>query len=583
MRKSFFVSIFVLICALFYYLSQNAVVFVYLNPYTNTKPLPYIARTIKTLDKALDYAKSSVKSEGYQFDYLYHNAYGSGFINGNDIPNDLDYALGLYLGEYDYNGKNAKEIATSLINTLDAFQKALIFSVCTSNDDLYSQISLLDETKLLYAQHDKLISDIAGNMTHIFGNKNYVQPTDKIILEEDGSFELVKIPYVMKPDELLMENRLLLEFYSDSVKYNDSMRKYLRGISIAPEVYATINYEGKPYFVELVAESFLGARLQLKRRMYASNTFVHNFSTKFLKDLKYIKDDDEYFEYRMFSYKHHLQEIENILATETRPMKLFKRIQQSADIVYPLLGEEKYKEISDFTASKLSDKNVILMNEFSNILDVWSDIAKRANLFVTLVRNGKISQMYQCLDEVVAEMEKEGIVTGENLKLIKEYKEKVLYPMAKIDDVNKLVLYKQSTYTPQSQGFNDKLTDISFVKIKDDKFIDTIVKEFEDVYYKAGYHKITLSWMGENEIGIKIDDFTKTIDNFSKFVAENKLIEANYRLVSEEKIKDNITVYDVFVRYNPTQQEEQNFKEMKRKLLEDRKNFGIKRKIVIAK
>ena len=420
MKKSFVVLLLIVIGALLFWLSQNTVMFVYLNPYTNTKSFPYIARTIKTLDKAFDYAKSSVKSEGYQFEYLYHDAYGSGFIEGNDIPNDLDYAVGIYLGEYDYDGSNAKEIATALINTLDAFQKALVFNVSTNeNSEMFSRISLLDELKLLYVQHDKLINDIAGNIKHISETKNYVQDTYKVLIGENNKSELVKIPYVMKPNEILLENRLLLELYSDNVRYNKKMPKYLRGISIAPEVFVTINYEGKSYFVELVAESFWGARLQLKRRMYASNTFVHNFSTKFLKDLKYIKDDEEYFEYRMFSYKHHIQEIENILSAKIRPMKLFKRIRQSADIIYPLLDEEEYKEISDFVTEKLSDKNVVLMNEFSNILDVWSQVAGNPKLFIMLAEKGQISQMYKCLDEVVNDMEKEGTVTKDNLKLLK--------------------------------------------------------------------------------------------------------------------------------------------------------------------
>ena len=154
--------------------------------------------------------------------------------------------------------------------------------------------------------------------------------------------------------------------------------------------------------------------------------------------------------------------------------------------------------------------------------------------------------------------------------------------MSKISDINKLVSYITEVYNNEAFNFKEKLNNISFVEIQEDKIIDKIVKEFEDVYYNAGYHKITICWLGSGEIGIKIDDFTKTIDNFTKFVAENKLIEANYRLVPEEKINDNITQYDIYVRYNPTPKEEQNFKEMKQKLLDDRKNFKIKKKLVLV-
>ena len=107
MKKKLFL-IFLLLVLLIYLISEHLMFFAYFNPYTNTKPLKYIATSIKELDKGFSYAKKSVRSKGYNIKYLYFNAYGSGFIENNNIPNDLDYAVGIDLGKYNYDGKNAK-------------------------------------------------------------------------------------------------------------------------------------------------------------------------------------------------------------------------------------------------------------------------------------------------------------------------------------------------------------------------------------------------------------------------------------------------------------------------------------------
>ena len=63
---------------------------VWVNPNVNTKVFPYISKTLKDIDKALNYTVSIMKSNKLDVKILYKNAYGSGFLKHNPIPNDLD-------------------------------------------------------------------------------------------------------------------------------------------------------------------------------------------------------------------------------------------------------------------------------------------------------------------------------------------------------------------------------------------------------------------------------------------------------------------------------------------------------------
>jgi hypothetical protein len=41
--------------------------------------------------------------------------------------------------------------------------------------------------------------------------------------------------------------------------------------------------------------------------------------------------------------------------------------------------------------------------------------------------------------------------------------------------------------------------------------------------------------------------------------------------------------YDVFARYNPTEQEEENYKKMENILIKDKENFYVRKKFVFFK
>ena len=274
----------IIICAIILLLGlfivfKRVVVFNWVNPYTYTGSYVKISETIRGIDKGLNFARKYSINDGLEYEYIFENAYGSGFLNNNLIPNDLDYSVGLNLGEYVFDGTNSKEIAQSVVEKMNSFQYLFNYYVNLTEDKKFyvdkSQLEILGETA---RQRKTNIKAISENLANAVSGKEYINHTIKTV--DDGS-EMV-LPYVMKPYEILIENYEPIMLYSDVVSYNKTMPRYVRSISIIPEFFITIKHNDKDVIVEIVPESFLGERMQLARRFFASSTFTGSKSKNFL-------------------------------------------------------------------------------------------------------------------------------------------------------------------------------------------------------------------------------------------------------------------------------------------------------------
>ena len=524
----------IIICAIVLLLGlfivfKRVVTFNWVNPYTYTGSYVKIAETIRGIDKGLNFARKYSVNDGLEYEYIFENAYGSGFLNNNLIPNDLDYSVGLNLGEYVFDGTNSKEIAQSVVEKMNSFQYLFNYYVNLTEDKKFyvdkSQLEILGETA---RQRKTNIKAISENLANAVSGKEYINHTMKTV--DDGSE--MDLPYVMRPYEILIENYEPIMLYSDVVSYNKTMPRYVRSISIIPEFFITIKHNDKDVLVEIVPESFLGERMQLARRFFASSTFTGNKSKKFLKNLSYINDDEKYLYYRMISYKRHLQEISNIQVMKDRPVKMLKRIMQTADIASPLLDKETMDDISQTVLKNMQNRDIQLLNEYSNICTNLLLIQEHPNLYLRLLRDGKIKTMYNVLLSTVKELEERGNV-------------KDVYSL--IEDKDKL----------------DKYTVM-----------------FNKIYTDAGYHRVSLYWLDENTIGILKDDFTKNIKDLKKFAKDNNLADVNYKLVNASQVPKITVRYAVWARYNPTKLEQENFEKMNKAFLDDKKNFKIKTRYV---
>lgn len=554
---------------------KRVVTFVWVNPYTYTGSYSQIAETVRGIGKNLRFAHSFSKKEGLDYEYIFENSYGSGFLNNNLIPNDLDYSVGLHLGEYVFDGTNSKEIAQSVVEKMNSFQYLFNYSINLSEDKKFyidkSQMEILGETTRSRSKNIKAISD---NLANAVSGKEYINHTKKTV--DDGSE--MDLPYIMRPYEILIENYDPIMLYSDVVTYNKTMPKYLRSISIIPEFFITIKYNNEDVLVEIVPESFMGERMQLARRFFASSTFTGKKSEKFLKNLTYLNDDEKYLYYRMISYKRHLQEISNIQVMKDRPVKMLKRVMQTADIASPLLDKETMDEISETVLKNMQNRDIQLLNEYSNICTTLLLIQEHPNLYLRLLQDGKIKVMYNVLLATVNELQERGNV--KNIDKLSEFANKTLAKLFLMEEPREVAIFKHVIFESQYKDISGIVNSNVYSLMEDKDKLDKYTVMFNKIYTDAGYHRVSLYWLDESTIGVLKDDFTKNIKDLKKFAKENALADVNYKLVTLSQVPKMTVRYAIWARYNPTKLEQENFEKMNKAFLEDKKNFKVKTKYV---
>lgn len=571
----------IIICAIvlslgLFLVFKHVVTFVWVNPYTYTGSYSQIADTVRGIDKGLRFAQKNSAKEGLEYKYIFENSYGSGFLNNNLIPNDLDYAVGINLGEYVFDGTNSKEIARSVVDKMNAFQYFFnCYINATEDKRFYIDKSHLEVLGNITKTRSKNIKAISDNLENALSGKEYINHTVK---EIDAGVEM-DLPYIMRANEILIENYDPIMLYSDVVSYNDSMPKYVRSVSVIPEFFITVKTkENSEQLIEIVPESFLGERMQLARRFFASSTFTGNNSKSFLKNLSYLNDDEKYLYYRMISYKRHLQEISNIQVMKDRPVKMLKRIMQTADIASPLLDKEIMDDISQTVLKNMQNRDIQLLNEYSNICTTLFLIQEHPKLYLKLLNDGKIKTMHEVLLATVNELDERGNV--KDIDELRDFAQKTLNKLFLMEDTREVMIFKQMIFAPQYKEIADIINTSVYSLIEDKEKFDKYTEMFNKIYTDAGYHRVSLYWLDEKTIGILKDDFTKNIKDVKKFAKENKLADVNYKLIAISQVPKITVRYAIWARYNPSKLEQENFEKMNKAFLDDKRNFKIKTKYV---
>lgn len=588
MRKIIF-AIFGVIAACLLFINifnQNVMMFVYANPYTETSGFPYIAKTLKNIDKVLNETKSSLSFDGKKIRYIYQNPYGSGFLKNNPIPNDLDYAVGVDLGTYNYDGskENANQIATELVDKINAFYFYFISNLYSSRKNTFyateGPFNVLDANA---KRRDENIADIADNLDNVINNKRYIKNT--VLSASEDIAEDVDIPYVMNSNEILLQDSKQFKLYTDTISYNDKMPHYMREFSIIPEFYVKVKSDGgKVTEFELVPEVFPGTRLQLSRRCFGSTVFYNFNSIGFLNNVDWLNDDDRYIYTRLLSFRRHLGEIESLQTLKKSPVKIIKRIMQSAEMVKPVLKEEDYNLIVDFVKKNFENQDIQLLNESLNVYKNMCDIVSNFDLLNNLSYSNKLNSMYDVAVNVTSELKKRGKV---NKMTISELEKTNKY----IKD-NILSLDKGGAGNFDSKEFeqlNDNIEKILTSEMNSLLYKPEAIKSIVDIYTKvyadAGFHKVKFVWLGKNKIGIIEDDFTRRIKDFKKIAKENYIVEdAEYCLVSPRQLRGGHYIsFILWVKNNLSFDEKRGYDNLISKLLEDKKNFKTKLKWVWVK
>lgn len=572
-KRLIFLSIvlFILCCILVH---DNVLKVVYVSPQTNIEALGYAKKSIKPIDNALDRVMNLCRQQYKDMNYLYKNYYGSGFIKNNPIPNDLDVAVGVDLGEFEYDGENPYKTSRAIIDKISTYHLySHIVFLKSKNLFLMDKPAIL---KLNELERKKVSSmeNIADGIEKAFNNDIQIVHSTK-----DYKGQNVNYTLVFKPNEIFVDDITPVFTYTSGISYNKTMSDFPRELTVVPDFYAKIKNTktGEIKSVDLVEESFLGERFQISRRFFVPLIFTGNQSLKYLKSLDFLTNDEKYLDTRMFNYFRYVTEVQMYLDASVDPVKLLKRLHQCTDIISPALTQEQRDKIYTDIDETLSKPDIQTVTDYLTIYKNIKFMTQNKFIMTKAEEFGYFKQWIVASNACLELLSKNSEYKDEVNDLLKIHNEilaqfRDMNSEIKLAELNKYLDNKDlNVYVACAKIINKNIDNT-------DKFMADF-KILKDIFNKSGYHSMDLYWINKDTVYIARNEFTKTLTQKDTLplIKENGLPQVNYKLLNETKLLGN-KKETVYVRYKSTEAENKYLKELEDKLLQDKKNFKIKRK-----
>ena len=572
-KRLIFLSIvlFILCCILVH---DNVLKVVYVSPQTNIEALGYAKKSIKPIDNALDRVMNLCRQQYKDMNYLYKNYYGSGFIKNNPIPNDLDVAVGVDLGEFEYDGENPYKTSRAIVDKISTYHLySHIVFLKSKNLFLMDKPAIL---KLNELERKKVSSmeNIADGIEKAFNNDIQIVHSTK-----DYKGQNVNYTLVFKPNEIFVDDITPVFTYTSGISYNKTMSDFPRELTVVPDFYAKIKNTktGEIKSVDLVEESFLGERFQISRRFFVPLIFTGNQSLKYLKSLDFLTNDEKYLDTRMFNYFRYVTEVQMYLDASVDPVKLLKRLHQCTDIISPALTQEQREKIYSDIGETLSKPDIQTATDYLTIYKNIKFMTQNKFIMTKAEEFGYFKQWIVASNACLELLSKNSEYKDEVNDLLKIHNEilaqfRDMNSEIKLAELNKYLDNKDlNVYVACAKIINKNIDNT-------DKFMADF-KILNDVFKKSGYHSMDLYWINKDTVYIARNEFTKTLTqkDILPLIKENGLPQVNYKLLNETKLLGN-KKETVYVRYKSTEAENKYLKELEDKLLQDKKNFKIKRK-----
>lgn len=418
------------------------------------------------------------------------------------------------------------------------------------------------------------MENIADGIEKAFNNDIQIVHSKK-----DYKGQNVNYTLVFKPNEIFVDDITPVFTYTSGISYNKTMSDFPRELTVVPDFYAKIKNTktGEIKSVDLVEESFLGERFQISRRFFVPLIFTGNQSLKYLKSLDFLTNDKKYLDTRMFNYFRYVTEVQMYLDASVDPVKLLKRLHQCTDIISPALTQEQRDKIYTDIDETLSKPDIQTATDYLTIYKNIKFMTQNKFIMTKAEEFGYFKQWIVASNACLELLSKNSEYKDEVNDLLKIHNEilaqfRDMNSEIKLAELNKYLDNKDlNVYVACAKIINKNIDNT-------DKFMADF-KILNDVFKKSGYNSMDLYWINKDTVYITRNEFTKTLTqkDILPLIKENGLPQVNYKLLNETKLLGN-KKETVYVRYKSTEAENKYLQELEDKLLQDKKNFKIKRK-----
>lgn len=569
-----FIITLLIICTI--YVKNNHYIMLYIDKNNDTSSYPYLAKISDEINKVLANTIKLTNNNvlGIKTKLIYTDVYGSGVLKNNKTSSDMDYGVGIYLGEFIYNGKNSKQIAKNILRAINSYNFNLLYEIDNS-DVLYrknQKYTLLGFKK----DNTDIINTLAIGVENTISEKPY-------------RLDVGNRYFYMQPDELLLKDYNYIKIFTDGISYSANYRKMLRELSISTAYYADIINEntGESKHVKIIEETFNGRRFQADYRQFVPHVYTDILSFDFVNNI--VPDDNEkYIKMRLGDYYRHHKDIRFINgAFDVSPLKVVKRILQCADILAPIIPKDKLEEIHKSSYKVLSDETITLINDYYIGCSVLSDILTSDSLSKKIFNDNKITNLINETDNIIKKLaQNENIKNTELIPLI-EYQQSLnnnINDLQRLKEFNKKNFERQEIYLNKLMAahITNRKSFIEYSKYLDNLLRTAGIRTIR-LYQDIDNHNIVYVIKDNDSKGISLDEFPKLdLDNgHSTYLYDENTV---FKFIDEKDFKGDMLNIDYCrIRYKTTKTEDKIWQNIKDKLIKDKKNYNMKIRFGIIK
>lgn len=547
------------------YIKDNNYIFLYINPDNNTKIYPYIAKSSNKINDILFSAVKQLKTYSPDAKILYTNGYGSGFIKNNETSNDLAYGAGVYLGKFNYTGKNSIQVAQNLIKSIVFYQSA-IYSFAEQPDlQFYVQKPTSKQHSEIYNAQN--INTLSTSIKSAVNGKMYKMNIDSKI-------------FLLRPSEVIIPDTQLIKLYNKKLSYGKNYREMLRKITISTDYYFDLTYGEKTFPITILTND--ENEMNFDRhglKYFVPNVYTSLASFNYVRNIMHNLDDKKYFHTRLVNYFHHF----TLMAygnsqTCGNPISVVKQLLQCTDILAPILPKKVLTQIHKNVYEILDNSTMSLLNDYYTANEVLYEITKSSSFYKELEQNKEVSNHINTMEHILSDMINDPHFAYKDLKPLFDYQKKLSDAKNNVTAMQKLL---NEEYT-KSAGYLDRLI---FAKMPNNRKINVYMTYLNKVLESGGFYNIKFYNDRENHVYVMLDDYTKNIDlnQLNKLTPENgfyagifdKNTEFEYMAASDFYGDTRKLTYS-WTRHNSSALQNSVYKDMEKYMIKDKHRYHLR-------
>ena len=336
------------------------------DPYTRVDSEPFIMPAIKVLNARLSRIEDVAHARQVPVRHVFQAAYGSGFLRYNEVGNDLDYVLGIHLGELKIRQDDLGSAGELIIERLEKYLQVFHeVTVQMSSPELavMSWRNLDEEGSL--SDRAVVLKRLIASLQDATANR----PHAMMVTDYDGR----RFANVVPAGDACIYLNTRIKMISNQISYTDWMYSGLREFSVMFDFFIDLEIEddsGKVVRRENMglAQTFLPAGKIIPFSDYYHGTAsVGEASAEFLtEELPSAKDR---LPIRIARATDMFNSIDYHLGKDEF-LKTLKRIHQIRDYLEPAFEPAFVQRIDRLVENGLKHEDVLLCEEIAEMAEM---------------------------------------------------------------------------------------------------------------------------------------------------------------------------------------------------------------------